>query len=200
MHSLAASLGSDALYAESGGGQAVDEAALVRAAQRERSQFAALYDRYIDRIYAYTRSRTSSDDDAADLTRQVFVRTLDALPRYRSEGVPFAAWLFRIARNATVDYRRRQRTAVAWDSVPEAQHPHDDLDPEDSILHLDDIERLRLLLRELEPETRELLALRFAARLTIAEIAAVIGKSEEATKKRILRALHSLKEQYHEQD
>jgi RNA polymerase sigma-70 factor (ECF subfamily) len=177
-----------------------DEAALVSAAQDERGQFAALYGRYIDRIYAYTRSRTASDEDAADLTQQIFVRALDALPRYRAEGVPFAAWLFRIARNATVDYHRRRRTAVTWDHLPEAQQPQADLDLEAGALHRDDIARLRVLVQTLEPDRRELLALRFAAGLSIAEVATVIGKSEEATKKRILRALQTLKERYHEHD
>lgn len=193
MHSLAVPLD----HAVS---SATDEAALVRAAQAERSQFAILYDRYIDRIYAYVRSRTASDEDAADLTQQIFVRALEALPRYRERRVPFAAWLFRIARNATVDYHRRRRTALTWDSVPEALHPHADLDLEAGALHRDDMARLRVLLRDLAPDTRELLALRFAAGLSIAEVAAVIGKSEEATKKRILRTLQTLKERYHEHD
>ncbi len=193
MHSLAVPLD----HAVS---SATDEATLVRAAQAERSQFAILYDRYIDRIYAYTRTRVASDEDAADLTQQIFVRALDALPRYRERRVPFAAWLFRIARNATVDYHRRRRTALTWDSVPEALHPRADLDLEAGALHRDDMARLRVLLRDLAPDTRELLALRFAAGLSVAEVAAVIGKSEEATKKRILRTLQTLKERYHEHD
>jgi RNA polymerase sigma-70 factor (ECF subfamily) len=181
-------------------GATTDEADLVRAAQSERSRFAALYDRYIDRIYSYTRSRTPSDEDAADLTQQVFARALDALPRYQARQTPFAAWLFRIARNATIDYHRRRHVAVAWDCLPEAQHPHADLDLEAGAVHHDDLARLRLLLRTLDPQTRELLALRFAAGLTMAEISAVCGKSEDATKKRILRALHSLKERYNEHE
>ncbi len=175
-----------------------DEAALVHAAQDDRAAFGVLYHRYVDRVYAYVRARTTTEEDAADLTQHVFVQALHALPQYRVQTVPFAAWLFRIARNAAIDAHRRRRITVAWDFIPEALQPIGDRDPEDSALRRDAIEQLRTLLRALNQETRELLALRFAAGLTMAEIAAVIGTSEAATKKRLARALHGLKEQYHD--
>lgn len=109
-----------------------DEAALIDAAQRHLAAFGPLYDRYVDRIYAYLWARTSSAEDAADLTQHVFAQALDALPRYRAGRVPFVAWLFRIARNAATDWRRRQRATVTWDLVPDALHPRapDDLEAE----------------------------------------------------------------------
>ena len=106
MHNIAAvPRGSD-------GGPLSDEVALVRAAREEPSAFGTLYDRYLGRIYAYLRARSSNDEEAADLTQQVFLQALDALPRYREGRVPFAAWLFRIARNAAIDSHRRRRTSV----------------------------------------------------------------------------------------
>src|SRR5579885_1907370 len=83
--------------------------ALVQAAQQDVAAFSELYARYQDRIYTYLRTRTSQTEDAADLTQQVFVQAVAALPRYRMQGVTVAAWLFRIARNVATDWRRQQR-------------------------------------------------------------------------------------------
>lgn len=91
------------------------EASLVRAAQADPRLFAALYQRYADRVYADLRARTSLPEDAADLTQQAFLQALDALPDYRPGRAPFAAWLFRIARNIAVDHHRRHRQTVTWD-------------------------------------------------------------------------------------
>src|SRR5688500_13466750 len=82
------------------GFEEADERAVVRAVRHAPAAFGALYDRYYARIWRYLRARLGSDDDAADLTQQVFLQALDALPRYQERGLPFAAWLFRIARNA----------------------------------------------------------------------------------------------------
>lgn len=175
-----------------------DDAPLVRAAQEDRAAFAALYDRYVDRIYAYLRARTGTAEDAADLTQQVFLQALEALPRYRSGPAPFAAWLFRIARNSAITFRRRHPQTVAWDLVPEALQPVAGDDLAVGLVQRERLGRLRTLFGALDAPTRELLVLRFTARLTVAEIAAVIGVSEGATKMRLIRALRTLKEQYHD--
>ncbi|HET7037020.1 MAG TPA: sigma-70 family RNA polymerase sigma factor, partial [Thermomicrobiaceae bacterium] len=79
---------------------AEEEAALVAAAKVDGAAFAALYRRHRGPIYRYLRARTRCDEDAADLTQQVFLKAFEALPRYQERGLPFAAWLFRLARNA----------------------------------------------------------------------------------------------------
>ncbi len=98
-----------------------------------------------------------------------------------------------------VDARRRRHTTVAWEVVPAALQPVDETDLEAAALRRDDLDRLDALVRALEPEKREVLALRFAARLTVPEIAAVIGKREDATRKYLARTLHTLKERYDDQ-
>ncbi len=180
------------------GANGADDAALVRAAQQHPAAFGPLYDRYLDRIHAYLWARTSDAEDAADLTQQVFAQALDALSRYRAGGAPFAAWLFRIARNAATDWHRRRRRTVAWELVPEALHPAAADDPEADVLRRESLIHLRTLLAALDADTREALVLRFTAGLTLAEVGAVIGKSEEATRKKIARALRTLKEQYYD--
>lgn len=177
-----------------------DEAALIQAAQRDLAAFGPLYARYVDRIHTYLRTRTawSAPDEAADLTQQVFLRALDALPRYQArDGPSFAAWLFRIACNIATDWQRRQRPTVPWETVPEEQHPQAPETADGTVLQQDDIAEVRRLLAPLDEQTRQAIFLRFTARLTLAEIGTVLGISEDAARKRITRALHAMKERYH---
>lgn len=173
-----------------------DDAALVRAARTEPAAFDALYGRYRARLYWYLRTRTATDEDAADLLQQVFLRVWDALPGYRERGLPFAAWLFRIARNAAINAARRERPTVAWEALSGQPTTAARDNPERTALHNETLTRLGALLDRLDPEKRELLALRFAAGLTVREIAAVLGAGEEATKKRLGRTIRALKEHF----
>lgn len=175
-----------------------EERALIEAAQADPAAFGPLYRRYLDRVYRYLRAHSASDEDAADLTQQVFLRALDALPRFHPRGAPFAAWLFRIARHAAIDAHRRRHSAIAWDALPEALHPLSGQDPEEAVLRQEALAHLRQLVARLDPGKRELLALRFAGQLSASEIAAVVGKSPTAVKKHLTRILQSLKEQYHD--
>ena len=175
-----------------------DELALVLAAREDPVAFGALYERYRDRMYWYLQTRTPSSEDAADLLQQVFLQALDALAQYRPQRGPFVAWLFGIARHAASNFHRRYRSTVAWDLVPEVLRPSAAEAPEADILHREDLAHLRTLFNKLDPEKREALVLRYVAGLTTVEIAAVIGKSEAATKQQLARTLRTLKEQYHD--
>ena len=176
-----------------------EDVALVRAAQQHRAAFAPLYHRYRHRVYAYLYTRLPHAEDAADLTQQVFVQALVALPRYRPDGPPFAGWLFRIARNAVVDFqRRRRRGAVTLERVPEQLHPPADQDLEAQVVQREALAHLHATLGTLDPATRDLLLLRFVGQLTVVEIGAAIGISPAAASKRIQRGLQTVKEQYHE--
>jgi RNA polymerase sigma-70 factor (ECF subfamily) len=175
-----------------------DEADLVLGARSNPARFSTLYERYQGRIYAYLRSRTSGEEDAADLTQHVFVLALDALPRYRAQQVTFGAWLFRIARNVAVDFHRRHRATVPWDFVPEALQPAAREDLATTIIEQEYLAHLGELFIMLNAESRELLTLRFVGQLTAPEIAVVIGASEAATRKRLSRILRRLKERLDE--
>jgi RNA polymerase sigma-70 factor (ECF subfamily) len=177
---------------------AADETALVQAARNDPAAFAPLYSQYRDRVYAYLRTRTRSPEDAADLTQQVFLQALDALPRYRPGRAPFTAWLFRIAHNAAANAHRRRRDQVPWDLLPPALQPRAESDLDGHVIRQENLVVLEALLRSCSPAGREMLALHFAADLTIAETARVVGKSEAAVKKQISRTIRALKEQYHD--
>src|SRR4051794_14365398 len=97
-----------------------DERLLVEAAQRDPSQFAALYERHFERVYAYAAHRLRDRDAAEDVTADVFHRALRHIGTYEWRGAPFGAWLLRIAANAIVDRGKRSgREVVDSDRVPE---------------------------------------------------------------------------------
>ena len=176
--------------------QGDEEARLVQAACGDPAAFEALYQRYRARVYGYLRTRTTTDEDAADLLQHVFLRVLDALPHYQPQRGPFAAWLFVIARNMATDFHRRQGATVAWDLVPPGLRTPPEDTVEAQVLRREDDARLAMFIRELPPLKREMLALRFVGQLTVPEIAAVIGKREDATRKLLARTLQTLKERY----
>lgn len=167
---------------------------LIRAAQDDPTLFGSLYEHYRDPVYRYLRSRTET---AEDLLQQVFLRALDALPLYDPDRSPFVAWLLGISRNASIDAHRRRRATVTWDLVPEGLRAGGS-EVEAEVLRREDRSRLGRLFAALPADKRELLVLRFVAGLTVREIAALLGKSEAATKKQLFRTLKTLKEQYHD--
>lgn len=183
--------------AASGPARPADEAdddSLVRAALEDPAAFEDLYARYMPRVYRFCRTRTSTPEDAADLTQQTFAQAFSALRRYRPGSNGFAAWLFRIARNAVVDAHRRRRPTVALDDIGDL--PSDAAaDPAARAVVSDDLARVRRALAALRPEVRDLITLHFTAGLTVREVAAVVGKSESATRMQIWRTLRALREE-----
>lgn len=175
-----------------------EEPALVHAAALDARAFGQLYERYVDRVYRYQRARSGSADDAADLTQQTFLQVLDALSKYQERGVPFSVWLFRIARNASIDSRRRTRPSVSWDAVPESGQPRSGQDVEGMVVAREDSARLRAMMAGLDRLKREIILLRFVGELTMGEIAAVVGKSDSTVHRQLMSALAILKEQARE--
>jgi RNA polymerase sigma-70 factor (ECF subfamily) len=154
--------------------------------------FAALYEDHVHKIYSYLLAHTRRSEDAADLTQQVFTQAFAAHPRYRQREAPASAWLFRIAHNLMVDFHRKQRPTVAWQVLPERSQPAGGDDVEGTVINREDVARLRLALAGLEGEKRELLALRFAARLTVREMAAVLDLRDAAVRSQLRRLLKTL--------
>jgi RNA polymerase sigma-70 factor, ECF subfamily len=172
----------------------LDEPRLIEAARTDVAAFARLYHLYVDAVFGYLRTYSESDEDAADLTQHVFLRVLEALPHYRDQGVPFRAWLFRIARNAATDTYRRRRRTLPWDHVPESLHPLSLSDPESIAVHREALNGLRVQVGQLSPEKQELLALRFGGGLSSTEIALILGRTPASVQKELVRIMHRLKE------
>ena len=158
-----------------------DEESLVRRAQqRDQEAFTQLYEENFDKIYRYIVLRIGNKTEAEDMTQQVFLNALKSISSFKWKGVPFSAWLFRIARNQVVDYLRKkakQATAPLDESLVSS-----DSNPELAAEHSLDIERLLLATRQLTAAQREVISLRFAGELPIAQVAKVMDKSEGAVK------------------
>ena len=158
---------------------------LVRRAQRrEPEAFGQLYEEHFDRIYRYVILRVRNQAEAEDITQQVFLKALENIGSYRWRGMPFASWLFRIAHNLVVDHwkkkSREKVAAVAPEEIDEmAASPNDPA----ALAELSfDIRQLAAACEQLTDGQREIVSLRFAGGLSVAEAAKVMGKSEGAVK------------------
>jgi RNA polymerase sigma-70 factor, ECF subfamily len=169
-----------------------DEKLLVETAQRDPRCFADLYRMHFDRVYAYVARRVATRSDAQDLTAEVFQQALANLGRFEWRGVPFAAWLYRIAANAVTDHHHR---TMRDHNVP--------LNPEPGRDEYESAERRASLyraVRELPADQRRVIEMRFAEDRSIAEIAWVLGRSEGAVKQLQFRALGRLRAQLDQDD
>jgi RNA polymerase sigma-70 factor (ECF subfamily) len=170
---------------------------LALAARTDPAAFGVLYERHRLAVYRYLRTRTRTEDDAAELTAVTFERAMQAIHRYRPTGGGVVAWLLRIARNAAVDAGRR-RSAVPLDPELTVLDPR--ADPEADAIERERLATLAVALDRLPPVQRDALALRYGADLSAREIGEVIGRSEPATQKLISRALATLREDYRYDD
>jgi RNA polymerase sigma-70 factor (ECF subfamily) len=161
----------------------------------DREAFAVLYMRYFDRVYGYLRIALHDEHGAEDVAQQVFIRVLQALPRYERRRQPFRAWLFTIVRNAAINELRKQRRIDPVDPAQisrwrDAEQPDDDLD---ALSWITDRELL-MLIERLPLAQRQVLVLRFMLGMTSTETAAVLGRGATDVRNLQLRALRFLRE------
>jgi len=172
----------------------MSDAQLVAAAQRgEMQALGALYDQHHEALFRYLWARVGERQLAEDLTGDVFMRMLDALPRYQPSAAPFRAWLYRIARNLLIDhYRKAEHRAHAPLHEADGQAA-----PEpDPILLVDQqlsVQRLHQALATLDETQREVVTLRFISGLSLEETANALGKTEAAVKAHQHRGLLALR-------
>ncbi len=171
-----------------------DEIAIRRAADGDTEAFSILYERYVRRIYNYIYYRTGSTFDAEDLTEKVFYRALGHIRDYHHRGLPFSAWLYRIAHNLVANWHRdnRRRREVPLEDHTHIEHRGDH--PETSLVKNQEIENLLHSIRSLPVDRQNLLILKFVERLSNEEIAQILGKSEGAIKSLYHRTLLSLRD------
>jgi RNA polymerase sigma-70 factor, ECF subfamily len=165
---------------------------LVANAQRGDSQaFGQLFDEYAGPIHRFIASRVNSPSDAEDLTQLVFVKALEALPRYEARGIPFGGWLFRLARNAIIDQIRTRRDHLPL--VTALTRETDDAGPEARAALRDDLDRVAQALTELTDDQREVIELRFFAGLSVLETAVAMGRQEGTVRGLQFRAIAALR-------
>jgi RNA polymerase sigma-70 factor (ECF subfamily) len=168
-------------------------AALVtRAQQGDPTAFGELYEEYSPLVFRFLRRRVDGSDEVVeDLTEDVFVKVYEKLNRYVERGLPFTAWLYRIAHNHLVDYlRSRPRyTAHSLDDVAEVAERQAPA----AYGRVLDQQSLEPALARLTPEQRQAVEHRFLEGLSVAETASAMSRSEEAVKKLQARALANLR-------
>lgn len=171
------------------------EAELIARAKKDPEAFGALYERYVAQIYRYLYYRTSNLQDAEDLTARTFYRALRGLPRYQDRGLPFAAWLYRIAHNAVANWLRdrSRKPVVALEAA--ATVTSREREPPDTVEDQEEQERLLEVVHCLPPERQELLILKYVEGMSNAQIGAVMGRTEGAIKSLYHRTLVALREQ-----
>jgi RNA polymerase sigma-70 factor (ECF subfamily) len=165
---------------------------LVAAAQGgDPEAFGALFDRYHAPVYRYVVARVGRPSDAEDLAQLVFVKALEALPRYQSRGVPFGGWLFRLARNVVIDHVRTRREHAPLELIVE--RPARDDGPDELAALRQEMDSVAHALRRLTPEQREAIELRFFAGLSAKEAAVAMGRQEGTVRGLQFRAIAALR-------
>jgi RNA polymerase sigma-70 factor (ECF subfamily) len=172
-----------------------EEEVLALASQGDRDAFGQLYQRYVERIFNYVYYRTGNTHDAEDLTARVFQRAMNHIHNYTDRGVPFSAWLYRIAHNLVANWHRdrSRKQEIPLDDLPvlPAKGNH----PERSLVRSQEQEALLKHIRKLPPERQNLLILKFVETMSNAEIGKIMGRSEGAVKSLYHRTLLALRDQ-----
>ncbi len=161
-------------------------------AARDARAFGELYDRFVERVYRYVYFRTGSHTEAEDLTEQVFLKAWEAIGRYRWQGRPFLAWLYRLAHNAHIDHVRSQRPTT---SLTNDQRPLDLASPSASVElgRALDAEVIAGALAELTIEQQQVIVMKFIEGLDNEQIAQLMDKREGAIRALQMRALMSMR-------
>lgn len=163
---------------------------VAQSQQGDQDAFAALYRNYVQAIYRYCFFRVQDNDHAEDLTADVFLKAVDGLPRYNERGLPFGAWLFRIAHDRVIDFYRktgrRPVTELTEDFVGE------DPSPDLSIEIAESHDRLYEAISHLTDEQQAVIQFRFMENWSLEDTGRMMNKSANAIKALQHRALQSL--------
>jgi RNA polymerase sigma-70 factor, ECF subfamily len=175
----------------------LDDSAIDRLVQEARAgdawAFGLLFDHYHLPVYRYIASRVHRPSDAEDLTQLVFVKALEALPRYEARGIPFGGWLFRLARNTVIDHVRTRHDHLDLESA--SGQAGRDAGPDEVTVARQELDEVAVALGALTDEQREAIALRFFAGLSAREAAEVMGKQEGTIRGLQFRAIAALRRQ-----
>ncbi|MGA8142522.1 MAG: sigma-70 family RNA polymerase sigma factor [Candidatus Acidiferrales bacterium] len=172
-----------------------DERLLIDAAKKDRGRFAELYELHFERVYAFVGRRVRERAEVQDLTSEVFRKALEGLDRFEWRGVPFAAWLFRIATNAISDHRQRAARETGSPDLEEKAAP--------KTASIDEVENraaLYRLVKGLPTDQRRVIEMRFADEKGIRDIAQELGRTEGAVKQLQFRAIQNLRERMGERN
>ena len=170
---------------------------IVERSKRDSRAFTELYEKYFDRIYYYLLRQTDDEETAGDLCSQTFVNVLNHLPRYEFRGLPFSAWLYKIAANEVNKFYRKNKGKKIF-SIEELKVRElvERSDPQGPEWDEEIIQRLLIYLKDLPTEMLHVLELRFFEDKDFREIAFILDISESGAKMRTYRALDKLRKDF----
>ncbi|MCB9454198.1 MAG: sigma-70 family RNA polymerase sigma factor [Anaerolineaceae bacterium] len=172
----------------------LSDAELVELAKTSKDAFGALYERYVEKIYRYIYYRTGNHHDAEDLTAGVFFRAMGHIENYTDRGVPFQAWLYRIAHNLVANWHRDQgrRKIIPLDEFVGLGLAFDA--PDTATEDKEEREQLMAAIQRLPEERQQLLYLKFISQLSNAEVGEILDRTEGAIKSLYHRTLLALRD------
>jgi len=163
---------------------------IEKAKNGEKEAFGLLYDYYHPRIYRFIFLKVSNKQDAEDITHQVFLSAWQNIKNYEPQGFLFSSWLYKISRNAVIDFYRSKKNEISLEEVGDRLNDELRIDKIDLKIQ---IEKVMKALKKLKPEYQDIIIMRFVDDLSIKEVAKVLDKSEGAVKIMQHRAINSLK-------
>lgn len=166
----------------------------------DKDSFGELYERYLDKIYSYVYYRTGNHHDAEDLTARVFFRAMAHIESYTERGVPFQAWLYRIAHNLVANWHRDRgrRKVIPLDEFIATSLKSDS--PDKQAEDQEERNALRAAIQRLPEERQQLLLLKFVDHLSNAEIGEIMNRTEGAIKSLYHRTLIALRDELQSAD
>lgn len=178
----------------------LEDGELVKLSKEDKGAFGELYERYMPKMYSYIFYRTSNQHDAEDLTARVFFRAMSHIGNYVDKGLPFQAWLYRIAHNLVANWHRDQgrRKIIALDDY--VSHSLKSESPDRLAEELDEREQLMAAIQRLPEDRQQLLLLKFIDQLSNAEIGQIMSRTEGAIKSLYHRTLLSLRDELQRQE
>lgn len=167
-----------------------EEHAAIEAARADPRRFTPLYELYFGDIFRFLLRRCPDRDRCNDLVQDTFLKAMLALPRYESRGLPFRAWLYRIALNELRMFWRKRKEVLIDLSYAQVRGLSEEMG-----LHMEDDEmrRLQLAMGRLDEERNRLIELRYMDGLSFQEIGQILGIGEDAAKMRTHRVLALLR-------
>ncbi|MBE0696139.1 MAG: sigma-70 family RNA polymerase sigma factor [Anaerolineaceae bacterium] len=187
-------------YSEPSNAALPEDETVKQATCGDTDAFSLLYERYVTRIYNYIFYRTGNPHEAEDLTARVFHRALHHINHYDNRGVPFSAWLYRIAHNLVANWHRDNSRRKEVPLEDYTQQPHRAIAPEASVVNNQEMEDLLKVIRRLPPDRQQLLILKFVEGMSNAEVAVIMIRSEGAIKSLYHRTLMALRDEMQKMD
>lgn len=171
--------------------QLKEERQWILAAQQDIRAFGKLYDFYYKRIFLFIFKRMADEDTAADITAQAFLKAMTNIQKFNFQGVPFSAWMYRIALNEVNMYYRQDKSQL-HESAEKGQLA-EILEETSENVNEDLLKQLAQALEQLSPEDMQLVSLRFFEELSFKEVADIVGITENNAKVKVYRILEKIK-------